>query len=119
MSKLNCLIVKEHKLEKATIENSLQSFYKIIGCKYIEMPVRKIGDKNYVIICDEEFLLKEHTNDDISAVWFKDRLVQEVFMGNLIIVNNDYENGNVASLDLEDIKRISDNFDGGLLHYNL
>lgn len=82
------------------IDDDLKVFYKLIGCQYVDMVRRKIGDKHYVIICDDEGLFKE--NPIVSAV---DTNFKPMFVGNLIIVK-DGEDGEVIGLSEEDIKQI-------------
>lgn len=44
--------------EKATIENSLDGYYKALDCDIIDITMRTVGNKRYDIICDDEGLLK-------------------------------------------------------------
>lgn len=95
------LNVKQKALPKVIdVEDNLKVFYELIGCQYIDLVRRKIGDKYFVVICDDEGLFKE--NPIISAV---DTKFEPMFVGNLIISNAD-DDGNLIDLSDKDIKQI-------------
>lgn len=95
------LNVEQQALPKVIdIEDNLKVFYKLIGCEYVDITRRKIGDKYYDIICDDEGLYKE--NPIISAV---DNTYKPMFVGNLIISKADDE-GELIDLSENDIKQI-------------
>jgi len=82
------------------ISDELQSYYNIIDCDCIDITTRKIGNKYYDIIVDDEGLLK----DDfiVSAI---DSNYKPALVGNLVITNFD-EEGNTTTLTDEDIRYI-------------
>ena len=82
------------------IDDDLRLFYELIGCQYVDMVRRKIGDKHYVIICDDEGLFKE--NPIVSAV---DTNFKPMFVGNLIIAK-DGEECELTDLSEGDIRQI-------------
>ena len=88
-------------LDTREIEDDLDTFYSIIGCDCIDIPVRKIGGKYYDIICDDEGLLKSDTI--VSAI--NENTWETMLVGNLIICNHDDE-GNMVGLTDEDIEKI-------------
>lgn len=95
------LNVEQKALPKVIdVEDNLKVFYELIGCQYIDIVRRKIGDKYFVVICDDEGLFKE--NPIISAV---DTKFEPMFVGNLIISNAD-DDGNLIDLSEKDIKQI-------------
>ena len=95
------LNVEEQALPKVIdIEDDLKVFYNLIGCQYVDITRRKIGDKYYDVICDDEGLYKENTI--ISAV---DNTYKPMFVGNLIISKADDEGG-LIDLSETDIKQI-------------
>lgn len=53
------LDVQNSKVQKIEIEDSLDEFYRILNCSLVDMPVRKIGNKYFTIICDDEGLFAE------------------------------------------------------------
>ena len=91
------------------ITDSLDEYYKIIGCRVIELPERKIGGIRYWIICDEEFLLTESQSpENISSICYRDGKCAEIILGKIIIVKPG-RGGKCASLTDEDIERIREN----------
>ena len=86
--------VLNEKVEVVEIEKSLQSYYKILNCDCIDIVSRKIGGKEFDIICDDEGLLKDPQK--ISAI---DVRWQPMLVGNLFIVKFD---------GVEDITSLSD-----------
>lgn len=84
-----------------TIDNTLDAFYDALNCNLVEMPTRKIGVRNgryYTIICDEEGLFTEQPK--ISAI---DNMGQPMLVGNLFLVKNDSDDGELKGLDEADI----------------
>ena len=86
--------VKNEKVEVVEIEKTLEEYYRILNCDCIDIISRKIGEKWFDIVCDDEGLLKE--NPKISAI---DNTNQPQLCGNLFIVKFD---------GVEDITSISD-----------
>ena len=89
------------------IDNTLETFYKLLNCRMIEMPTRRIGNKYYDIICDEEGLFGNKTP---TAVTFDGEPdigceIGEYLVGSILIVNHDDE-GNTVGLTDEDIDNI-------------
>lgn len=91
----------------ATIEKSLQGYYKAIGCRLIAMPLHQIGvnrgrfhGKRFTIICDDEALFASQPK--ISAI---NNLGQPMLCGNLFIVKTT-DDGDTVSLDPDDFKYI-------------
>ena len=77
---------------KATIEKSLDSYYKTLNCDCIDIVSRHIGGQGFDIICDDEALLK--ANPRPSAMHPDGNVA---LCGNLFIVNYDGM-GDVCSL---------------------
>jgi hypothetical protein len=71
------LITTDEKFRQVEFENSLEFFYKNIGCDMIEVThpwaLKKITGKckNFVIIVDEEGLLKDNPKLNIYASAFR------------------------------------------------
>lgn len=81
--------------------STLEDYYKLIGCRCIDIVTRRIGRKVYDIIIDDEGLL---TDDPIiSAI---DDLGRVMLVGNLIICGTADAEGELRDLDLTDIKYI-------------
>lgn len=95
------LNVYEQKLPKVIdIEDKLEVFYELIGCRCIDIVHRKIGNKYFDIICDDEGLFKGYAITSAVDTEFRQMLV-----GNLIVSRSDDE-GNLIDLSDEDIKQI-------------
>lgn len=62
------------------IDHSLKERYNLIDCRCVDMVRRQIGGKYFIIICDDEGLLK--STPKISAI---DDFGQPQLVGNLII----------------------------------
>lgn len=75
------------------IPNDLNTFYKVLGCQYIDITVRRIGTKTVEIICDDEGLLVD--SPKISAI---NNLGQAQLVGSLLIVGVGDSDGNLTSL---------------------
>ena len=95
------LNVEKQKLPTVIdIEDELNVFYELIGCRCIDIVQRKIGHKYFDVICDDEGALKEDCI--VSAV---DTQFRQMLVGNLIISKSDDE-GNLIDLSDKDIKQI-------------
>jgi hypothetical protein len=100
---MKVLIFDENKQEliEKDIENELDTFYEIIGCRCIDIPRRKVGGKYFDIIVDDEGLLKDAPR--CTAV--DPNTLDSMLFGTLIFTNSDDE-GNTVGLSDEDIKLI-------------
>ena len=96
---LRCILVDVNadEIKEVQCEDKLESFYKLLGCDFIDIQERKIGNFLYDVICDDEGLLKNGCK--ISAF---DKNFEPMFVGNLLLVNYD-EEGNTQSLSQEQI----------------
>lgn len=77
-------------IEVKTIENTNERFYELLNCKSIECPTRLINGHTLIIVCDDEFLLK---NKDLrlSGVCLDSssgRIIERLY-GNLFITKFD------------------------------
>jgi hypothetical protein len=100
---------KKQELIEKDIENELDTFYEIIGCRCIDIPRRKVGGKYFDIIVDDEGLLK--SNPICTGVDAKS--MDCMLFGTLIFTNTDDE-GNTVSLSDEDISLIQSEVMHGL-----
>lgn len=98
--------VDNERAEVITIPNDLREFYRVLNCHMVDFATRQVGVKfknrkvrEYDIICDEEGSFKD--DPKISAY---DNLGRAMLVGNLLIVNYDYDNADAASLTKDDIK---------------
>lgn len=64
-------------------EEKLDDYYKLLDCNCIDIVDRRIGDRSFSIVCDDEGLCKE--NPTISAV---NKNGKPMLVGNLFICKN-------------------------------
>lgn len=95
--------VKTQTLQACLIDDSLDDYYKILNCGCIDCITRIINNKKYVIVCDDNALLKE--NQIPSLVTFKNDYIVEVIYGNIFICKSN-NNGNFVSLTKKEIEEI-------------
>lgn len=88
--------------ETIEIETKLQDYYRVLNCDCIDIVTRKIGNKYYDIVCDDESLLKYKPTMTAMSM---DQ--QHYLFGNLLITNSD-ANGELTSLSMSDINHIQD-----------
>ena len=90
-----------------TIDKSLESYYKILGCDCIDIVSRVIGRdrREFDIICDDEALCKEEVK--ISAIDCKG---EAMLCSNLFVVKFDGVD-DVTDLTEDDIKYIAKHID--------
>ena len=87
-----------------TINPTLDSYYELIGCNTIDIVTRRIGDKLFDIVCDDEALLYDDL--EFSAV---DKNGAVMLCGNLLILGLADEKGYETSLSDDDIALIKQN----------
>lgn len=95
------LDVNTQEVKVVDVESDIHAWYKLLNCDLVEMPEYQIEGKYFTFICDEEGLLKN--NPVISAVDSDNR---PMLVGNVLICNSNYENGDVVDLTDEDINLI-------------
>ena len=86
------------------LKDDLNEFYKLIKCDCIDIVSRKIGNKYYDIICDDNGLLVNRPV--VSAI---DILNNPALVGNLLIVGEPTACGEMTELSTEEAKMICDN----------
>lgn len=91
--------------------NNFKSLYSLLNCTTFTIVSRKIGKKVFDIYLDDEGLLKE---DSIPSAMSIDN--QELLVGNLLIIKHD-DNGEVVSLDKDDMKFVKLFTYSGVLRY--
>ena len=102
MLKTILIDVKNMATEVVEINDDIDTFHELIGCRCIDITTRKVAGEYYDIMCDDEGLL---IDDAIPSAITPDGYVQLV--GNLMLFKND-DSGNLMSLSDKDIKRIRD-----------
>lgn len=82
-------------------EHALEEYHEKLNCDLIDITERKIGDKYYDIICDDEGLLKENA---IPSAIDKDK--KPMLVGNLLICNVANDEGEEVPLEISDVHNI-------------
>ena len=96
------VVNKDVKMVEA---NGLDDYYKLIGCRYIDIIHRRIGDVEVEIVLDDEGLLVE--NPKPSGI---DVTGTPVLFGNLLIASGRVtDDGELTELAEEEIDEIMDN----------
>lgn len=94
------LVTTAGEIKPAELDGSLDGYYEALECDIIDCTVRRIGNKEYDIICDDEGLCKE--NPKVTAVTTR---LEPALVGNLFICNHD-EEGNWTSLTMAEMNQI-------------
>lgn len=99
------LLDVENKDIKMVEANDLEDYYKLIGCRCIDIVSRRIGDVEVEIVLDDEGALVDKPK--ISAI---DVTGQPALFGNLLIASGRVtDDGELTELTHEEIDYIMDN----------
>lgn len=92
--------VRLNELHIVDIQDKLETYYSLLECDCIDMVHREIGGKSYLIVCDDEALLKDKAIvSAINSFW------TPMLVGNLLVLN-DGKNGTVTGLTAADISNV-------------
>lgn len=102
MSKKTGLLinVNDNKVEVVEVKG-LKDYYRLIGCKLVDIVNLDINGKRYDIVVDDEGILIE--NPKISAV---DDNGKPMLVGNIIVLGKVDDEGDSTSLTVADIEHI-------------
>ena len=100
------LLLDVENREVKTVEaNDLDDYYKIIGCRCIDIVSRSIGDIRVEIVLDDEGALLEHPK--ISAI---DIDGTPMLYGNLLVASGRVtDDGELTELTETEVEEIKDN----------
>ncbi|MDA3053578.1 DUF3846 domain-containing protein [Campylobacter sp. JMF_03 NE3] len=104
MKKIKAFFIDGKENKEIVINADLEEYYALINCHTIDIGVRKIGNKCFDIICDDNAFLYE--NFKVSAI-NKNREI--MLADNLIIVGVADDNGCETSLSDDDVALIKQN----------
>ena len=90
--------------------DDLDAYYAALHCDIIDIVTRKIGDKLFSIVCDDEALLKDRPI--VSAVSGRRK---PMLFGSLFVVSDDNEDGELVGLTDEDCHYVFDHLESVLL----
>lgn len=82
------------------LPETIEGYYKLLGCNTIDIVTRNFGGHYYDVVCDDEGLFQD--NVKVSAV---DKNGQAMLVGKLFICKDDGK-GNEIGLDTNDVDRI-------------
>lgn len=105
--------VKNNKAGLVTIPDELEDYYRILGCQYIDIYQRKIGDRWYTVVCDDEGALK--SDAIVSAIDVHGALA---FYGNLFIVSGRHDDAELHSLTDSEIHNLIPNISSKVKNEN-
>ena len=95
----------ENKDIKIVAANTLDDYYKLIGCNYVDIIHRRIGDVEVEIVLDDEGLLVNAPKP--SGISIDGTLV---LFGNLLIASGRVtDDGELTELTEEEVDEIMDN----------
>lgn len=81
--------------------NGLDDCYEYLNCRVVNIVRRKIGDRYFNIICDDESLLKDKPQPSgIDVTGFP------MLYGNLLIAGEEVIEGELTSLKFEEIEHL-------------
>ena len=102
--KMLLLAVKNRDV-KMIEANGLDDYYRLIGCRTIDIVSRTIGDVKVEIVCDDEGAIID--NPKVSAI---DIDGTPMLFGNLLVASGRVtEDGELTELTREEIDEIMDN----------
>lgn len=87
------------RVKRASIPDTLESYYKTLDCSTIDIISRTIGGKRFDIVCDDEGTFREDVR--ISAL---DRACQPMLVGSLFVCKS--KNGELISLNDAEIAHV-------------
>lgn len=94
--------VENKKVDAIEIADDLEKYYEVLNCTCIDIVQRRIGQKKFTIICDDEGLFSAAPK--ISAI---NNLGQAQLVGNLFIVAaGSDEDGNLIGLSKSEAEYI-------------
>ena len=96
---------KIHGIHKEAIDGSLDSLYQALEVDTIDIVVRKIGNKYYDIVCDDNGLLYDDDKIVVSAISPTNK---PMLVGNLFVCHHN-EAGELTSLNDGEFSEIVEN----------
>jgi len=78
-------------------ESKLETYYKLLHCSTIDIAMRRVGDRTFDVVCDDEGLMLD--KPVISAI---SKNCEPMLVGSLLFVHHDAE-GNTTGLSDDDV----------------
>lgn len=88
-------------IELRTIEDKLEEYYALIGCRSIDIVSRYFNNIEFDVVCDDEGLLIANERGDWPTSWWQREGYtpnHEALCGVLVLTHHDTE-GNLTSVD--------------------
>ena len=92
--------VHEQCMKPVDVADKLSEFYRLLRCDTIDITERKIGGKQFSVMCDDEGLLKDGAR--VSAF---DSDGSAALVGNLMFFHTD-PNGNLLGLSEDECRHL-------------
>lgn len=127
INKIKCILIDPFERNKYSkgrvveINPTLEEYYKIIKCDYIDIVQRFVGGKQYDIIVDDLGLVKgpEYVKtsciNPASYIENNEYRSNDFLVGRVLISKYDEEREQAISLDEEDIKNIKEHIQDNVL----
>lgn len=93
--------IHDGKLEERDVDGELETYYDILGCRLIDIVSRRIGTKQFDIVCDDEGLF----NNEAPISMIHENAMVPMLVGSLFICNSD-KKGKLVSLSESDTQII-------------
>ena len=97
---LTAFLINGHTHGGVLIDNTLEGFYKALGCSVIEIHEAVVGGETFVIVCDEEGRLKD------NFVSVADNAGRPVIVGPVLLCRHNGE-GDLTPLNEFDVNLIN------------
>ncbi len=96
--------VEQNFAKIVTVPDELPEYYNLLNCQYIDIYRRKVGDRWYTVVCDDEGALK--VDAIVSGVDTQGRIA---FYGNLLILSGRADDAELHSLTDSEIDNLIPN----------
>lgn len=90
----------------------LNFFYRCLDCKTIDIITRKIGNRYYDFVIDDEGKLNQKP---ATAVMIHDNQVYDFLAGSFLVTTHD-DDGNTLPLSSDDLKYIREHLETSIFH---
>ena len=93
------------KIEPMTIEDTLETYYKLCECRTIDIISRTIKGRVVDFIVDDEYLLSDKPKNAPTGIFQNEPMLEQIY-GPFVITGTGDNEGNLTDLNDLDIKAI-------------
>ena len=107
MTKITGILIDVYHqtIERCSIENQLDEFYRILNCELINCPTRMIEGVKVIVVCDDKGLLKDDPIPAIIGISSETGRIVDIIAGSVFLCKFDGVN-DITSLSEKEIERI-------------